>query len=78
MSIGFTQLFLKSSSSFFHLSQTFDHMPNCLSFLILTVRAYLFLKQDQRSLPWPGDLYFEIVCLGFGWSWLLFVLVCLG
>ena len=33
-------------------------------------------KQDQRSLPWPGDLDFKFVSLG--WSWLLFVLVCLG
>ena len=37
-------------------------------------------KQDQRSLPWPGDLWFwswlVLISLGLGWSWL--VLVGLG
>ena len=37
-------------------------------------------KQDHRSLPWPGDLWFwswlVLISLGLGWSWL--VLVGLG
>ena len=40
----------------------------------------LEVKQDHRSKPWPGDLWFwswlVLMSLGLGWSWL--VLVGLG